>query len=304
MTYWGLSHGHHDAAAVVMVNGKVVCAKRFGRKDITSGDLANLRDTYGFPEKIYLHENKRRDAWRKIKIGDWSRLIPPKLFFPIKPIQGNHHLSHAAAGFYTSGFQDALVVVADAVGELESLAVYKAHTGKINPKPIFVLKYPNSLGLFYSYHTALIGLVPNQDEGKLMEMSRTSRFYDFEDVLDKVHVIPGELIFKCGRDIHKYPSKIVTDPVHQKWIASTTQHVIELYLLALIDHFIKDKHSTNIVFSGGVAYNKLLCGKITDRFRNSKLYVPSHPGDAGSAYGAILQHTHTHITLDNGVMFS
>lgn len=304
MNYWGLSHGHHDAAAVVMVNDKVVCAKRFGRKDITSGDLANLRDTYGFPNRIYLHENKRRDAWRKIKIGDWSRLIPPKLFFPVKPIQGNHHLSHAAAGFYTSGFHDALIVVADAIGELESLAVYRAHTGKINPKPIFTLKYPNSLGLFYSYHTALVGLEPNQDEGKLMEMSKTSRFYDFEDVLDKVHVIPGELIFKCGRDIHKYPSKTVTDPVHQKWIASTTQHVIELYMLALIDHFIKDKPFTNIVFSGGVAYNKLLCGKISDRFRSSKLYVPSHPGDAGSAYGAILQHTHTHITLDNGVMFT
>jgi len=304
MKYWGLSHGHHDAAAVVLENNKILLAKRFGRKDILSGDLANLREIYGVPDKIFLHENKFRDAWRKIKIGDWSRLLTPKMFYPVKPIQGNHHLSHASAGFYTSNFQDALIIVADAIGELESLAVYRAHTGKINPKPLFVLKYPNSLGLFYSYNTALVGMVPNQDENKLMEMSRTSRFYDYEEALDKIIFIPGELIFKCSKDIHKYPSKIVTDPVYQKWIASTTQNILETFMFCLIDHFIKDNLYTNIVFSGGVAYNKLLCSRIMDKFRNIKLYVPSHPGDAGSAYGAILQHIHTHIALHNGVMFN
>lgn len=304
MIYWGLSHGHHDAAAVVMNNDRVICAKRYHRKDITSGDLADLRDTYGIPNKIYLHENKWRDAWRKIKIGDWSRLLPPKLFFPVKPIAGNHHLSHAAAAFYTSGFQDALVVVADAVGELESLAVYNAHQGKINTKPVFTLKYPDSLGLFYSYHTALVGLKPNQDENKLMEMSKTSRFYDYDDVLDKVIMIPDELKFKCPKSIHKYPKQLVTDPVHQKWIASTAQRVLETYMTVLVEKFMDERSHTNIVFTGGVAYNKLLCDKISQIFRNCVLYVPSHPGDAGSAYGAILQHTHRHITLHNGVMFN
>ena len=306
MMYWGLSYGHHDAAAVVMWHNSVVFAKRFYSKDIHSGDLARMRDTYGTPSKIFLHENKWRDAWRKIKIGDWSRLLPPKLFFPVKPIAGNHHLSHAAAAFYTSKFDNALVVVADAIGELESLAVYKASDGKLNTKPLYTLKYPHSLGLFYSYHTALIGLRPNRDESVLMTMSRQSRFYDYDDVLDTIEMSnsqDSEVFFKCKKNLHKYPENIVTDPTTQKWIASTVQNVVESFLTQLIAKYIKDIPQTNIVFSGGVAYNSLSCKRIASRFKGSSLYVPSHPGDAGSAYGAILQHTHTRVQLRNGVMY-
>ena len=304
MIYWGLSYGHHDAAAVVMYGDRVVYAKRFYSKDIHSGDLATIRDTYGMPDKIFVHENKWRDAWRKIKIGDWSRLLPRKMFFPVKPITGNHHLSHAAGAFYTSGFQDALVVVADAIGELESLAVYRAYTGKLNHKPLYTLKYPHSLGLFYSYHTALIGLEPNKDENKLMKMSQQSRFYDYDEVLDTIdmsHSSDYSVYFKCRENLHRYPKEIETDPTAQKWIASTVQNVIESFMMQLIAKYNKDRPLTNIVFSGGLAYNTLLCNKIADKC--SKLYVPSHPGDAGSAYGAILQHTHTHVKLHNGVMY-
>lgn len=310
MICWGLSYGHHDAAAVVLNTDRrygVMHAKRFYSKDITSGDLATLRDTYGMPDRIYVHENKWRDAWRKIKIGDWSRLIPRKMFFPVKPIVGNHHLSHAAAAFYTSPFQDALVIVADAIGELESLAVYRAYTGKLNTKPIYTLKYPHSLGLFYSYHTALIGLQPNKDENKLMMLSKQSRFYDYDEVLDTIemsHSSDYNVYFKCNKNLHKYPKEIVTDPTAQKWIASTAQNVVESYILQLITKYTKDIPETNIVFSGGVAYNTLLCNKIASKFNNFKLYVPSHPGDAGSAYGAILQHTHKHVKLHNGAMYA
>ena len=128
--YWGLSYGHHDAAVVVMQDGKIVFAERAQGKDLKDDVLKSLGFAYP-PNQIYIHENKRRDVWRKVKSGDWSRMIVPRPWMPIAPTYGNHHLSHAAAGYYTSGFEDALIIVADAIGELESLAVYRAQEGKL-----------------------------------------------------------------------------------------------------------------------------------------------------------------------------
>ena len=38
----------------------------------------------------------------------------------------SHHLSHAAAGFQTSPFETAAVVVIDAIGELDTISIYRA----------------------------------------------------------------------------------------------------------------------------------------------------------------------------------
>ena len=230
----------------------------------------------------------------------WRRLITSNPSLPIKPIYGNHHLSHAAAGYYTSGFDHALIVVADAIGELESLAVYTASNYVLNPKPLFVLKYPNSLGLFYSYHTAKVGMVPNRDEGKFMELSKASTQFDYLPVLDTI--VFNDIHFGNSRKLHRYPSEIETDPTIQKWIASTAQRVLDDYFVGLIKHFHVGQK--NLVFTGGVAYNTFVRAAIARRCRNiQSIYVPSHPGDAGSSYGAVLQYTHQHITLDQGQMF-
>lgn len=299
MKNYGFSYGHHDAAVVVMEDSNVVEAIRFYRKDIDTDTVNNLFKTYGKPDNIYLHENKWRVAQRKLFSRDWNDLWPKHPKFPIKPIVGNHHLSHAAAAFYTapSKIEDALVIVADAIGEKESLAVYHAYNNRLDPDPIFVLKYPHSLGLFYSYHTALIGLIPNQDEGLMMKMSSKSIRKGYKPVRETYEVMFDE--FHCTKNLHRYPEKIITDPIERLWIASSAQHVIETYLINLVKVF-KGSHE-NVVFSGGVAYNTHVVTKMLPYCKN--IYVPSHPGDAGSCYGAILQHTHRKIQLPNGVMF-
>lgn len=300
MIYWGLSYGHHDASVTIMEDGqsslcKVVLFKRYYTKDIEQREIDNLTHRYGRPDIIYLHENKWRDAWRKVKSRDWSRIIPRRLKLPVKPIYGNHHLSHAAAAYYTSGFQDALIVVADAIGELESLAVYKARDGRLDNDPIRVLRYPNSVGLFYSYHTALIGLTPNRDEHILMQMSNGSSYVEYKPVWDSVTITSG-LKFICDKNFHHYPTEIVTDPKKQAWIAASTQHVIERYFDKMISHLAGNK-MTNLVFTGGVAFNSKLCTILKVNKYVRDLYVPPWPGDGGSSIGAILQHTHQHVPV-------
>jgi carbamoyltransferase len=300
MIRWGLSYGHHDAAAVIMEGDTIIASKRYGTKDIYVQDIDDLISIAGVPDEIYTHENKLRDALRKVISRDWYRLFPRTLSLPIKPIRGNHHLSHAAAGFYTSKFRDALVVVADAVGEMESLAVYRAHTGRLDTSPVFTLKYPDSVGLFYSYHTAMIGLQPNKDENKLMELSLQSSYKNYPLVANTVDSF-YRLGFKCIQNFHSYPEHIVTDPIEQKWIAATTQHIAESYIINLVKRFT-DNMMSNVVFTGGVAYNSLIKEALIHQHHT--VYVPSHPGDAGSALGAILQHTHQHVELKDGKIFN
>ena len=292
---WGLSYGHHDAAVVVFRDDHLVLAHRARAKDLDNQYLQALEFAYP-PEHVYVHENKKRDLWRKIKTGDWGRLYARKPWLPIKPVYGNHHLSHAAAAYYTSCMDNAIIIVADAIGEQECLAVYHATNGQLNTEPLHVQQYPHSLGLFYSHHAARIGLEPNSQERVMMAMSKLGKPTD-QSVMDSYSVSMPH--FNTKFNMHRYPKDRVINR-QQKWdIAATAQKALEDYLVALYQHF--SVYSTNLVFTGGVAYNSFIVNRL--KAHCIDMYVPSHPGDAGSAYGAILQHTHCHMTLPKNRMY-
>lgn len=284
MKTWGLSYGHHDAASVVFDGFDLIASKRYGKSTLNSGDVNLLINQHGFPDKIIIHENKRRDAWRKIKTGDWTRLLDGWLSLPIKPVYGNHHLSHAAYGYYTSPFRGrTYVIVADAVGELETLGVY-VFNGSDCMK-VYQLNYPNSLGLFYSYHTARLGFTPNKEEHKTMELA-TQRGSIFDsDVRNSIWFDRGIMI--ANHDLHKRPKHedLVNDTQKRIDTAATAQAMLEEYFVQLLETQGITKKD-NIVFVGGVAYNSILVDKL--RARVKQLHVPCYPGDAGSALGCVL----------------
>src|SRR2546423_5740467 len=80
-----------------------------------------------------------------------------------------HHMAHAASAFYLSGFDDALIVVADGMGELESLtaAVGEGDTIRV------LRRYPirQSLGILYSVFTLYLGFEMMMDEYKVMGLA-------------------------------------------------------------------------------------------------------------------------------------
>ena len=73
-----------------------------------------------------------------------------------------HHECHAAAGYYTSSFDDCNILVIDAIGEWETCTIWYAKDGKFEKR--FSQSYPNSLGLWYSAMTQRLGLKPQEDE--------------------------------------------------------------------------------------------------------------------------------------------
>lgn len=82
----------------------------------------------------------------------------------------SHHLSHVASAVYCSGFDEALVIVNDGVGEVASSSlVYVDKTGKMHELVTEVL--PNTLGGFYATITEYLGFKAYVDEGKTMGLA-------------------------------------------------------------------------------------------------------------------------------------
>jgi len=76
-----------------------------------------------------------------------------------------HHVSHAANAYYTSGFDQALIVTLDGYGSGLAGSINTGRDGKI--ERVHGLEYPHSLGTFYESVTSALGFTPSRHEGKI-----------------------------------------------------------------------------------------------------------------------------------------
>ncbi len=199
----GISCFYHDAAAVLIKDGKLLSAaqeERFTRKKhnedfpeeainyclrqagISVGDLAYV----GFYEKSFLKferilvdfiESWPRDykfflkvmpQWLKQKL--WPKtIIRKKLNFSGPIFFAEHHMSHAASSFFTSPFEEAAIITVDGVGEFATTTYGYGTYNKIELRE--EIDYPDSLGLFYSLLTYYLGFKPNSAEYKVMGLA-------------------------------------------------------------------------------------------------------------------------------------
>ena len=130
----GISAGFHDAAATLInSNGEIIFAghsERYSKHKHTkhlNTDLVNdalSHTSYSYNE-IHYYERPWMKFLRQLRTGEGTRLVNLftkdiigrgniELLNPKKIYTHNHHLSHAAAGFQTSPFKEATVVVIDA----------------------------------------------------------------------------------------------------------------------------------------------------------------------------------------------
>ncbi len=81
----------------------------------------------------------------------------------------HHYLAHAASTYYTSGWDEALIVTIDAYGSgcTGIVAVGKKGVIEILNK----VSHINSLGTFYSKITRAFGYTPDRHEGKILGLA-------------------------------------------------------------------------------------------------------------------------------------
>jgi carbamoyltransferase len=198
MRILGVSAGFHDAALTVLHNHKILFAghsERYSKNKhdkVIHEDLQLAALKHGPFDKIVYYEKPHKRQLRKLKSGEpwggaWTVRTELRQTIPFimegttaKTSSVGHHLSHAAAGFQTSPFEEATVVVIDAIGESDTISIYKSHyngaymagqKAKAHYNRVYHQTYPHSIGMFYSAVTKRCGLKPMDEEYITMGMA-------------------------------------------------------------------------------------------------------------------------------------
>jgi carbamoyltransferase len=298
----GVSAGYHDAAvSVVREDGEIVFAGHSERYSKIKNDpelsielvdaAYNFKiDTIAYYERPWMH-NLQQLISRENNFGSLTVHDTLKRHLGANRVKGRtltafpHHLSHAAAGFQTSPFREAAVVVVDAIGELDTISIYQAWYDKNNQaryKKVWGQRYPHSIGLFYSALTKRVGLKPQEEEYITMGMAA----YGDKSLVSKM----GEYAvadyfnaefyenFHIGFDPDKFAGEDNNN------IAAAGQWITERLIQDIMCKAAHLTRSDNLVYGGGVALN-CLANQYLGRYFND-IWIMPNPGDAGSSLGA------------------
>jgi carbamoyltransferase len=256
MIVTGVSHGFHDAAICYLDGKEIVEAHHSERITRVKNDKylhssAQLKGTSVFYEKPF-----KKNVRRYLSGMKWRKA--PKYDHYI-----DHHWSHAAAAYYSRPFpEEPVCVVIDAIGEFDTASIW------YDKEKVWSMKYPRSLGLFYSAITDYVGLKPLEDEYILMGMAAYG-----DNVVDLSYLMDRNLQKGCrSADI----------PHSHTDIAASAQHFIEQEIIKIMTK--ARQYSNYLCYGGGVALNCVVNTKIYPMFDG--MWIFPNPGDAGSSFGA------------------
>ena len=302
MNILGISAGFHDAAATVIDSkGNIVYAGHAERYSKIKNDPNLHQDMFWefsrgrHIDHIAYYETPWKKQLRQLYSGqgiEWDKLTTRQVlkkqlqgFFSNVPVSThNHHLSHAAAGFQTSPFKKATVVVIDAIGEWDTISIWGAHyvDGQAQYHKLWGQKYPHSIGLFYTAMTQEIGLKPMEDEYITMGMAAYGSKQ--ASTLMKMQLVENEHEVTFKENLHAGLSWDWRQHYDIQDIASSAQALCENLIYNVMRRAKDFGWSTNLVYQGGVALNCLANRNLGEYFE--KIWIMPNPGDAGSSLGA------------------
>jgi carbamoyltransferase len=182
--------------------------------------------------------------------------------------------------------------VLDAMGEWESASIWYGEGTSL--KKLWSKSYPDSLGIFYSAFTQLIGYKPVSEEyllqrdsekGNAKRYLKTVRDY-FTGVLDLKYNL------HCG--VLDWPHTIKN--IQDKWdIAAAVQQVFEEQADMVMLKARQLSASRNLVYMGGCAMNSRYNQYLDSQW--DRVWTLPNTGDPSSAIGAALLSLNTRITL-------
>ncbi|MER8072297.1 carbamoyltransferase C-terminal domain-containing protein [Streptomyces sp. NPDC094034] len=299
MRIWGISALSHDAAIAVVEEDRAVFAAHAERYSRLKNDRYLNQDIiddalqFGEPDVIVWYERplikKSRQLWAgqyafAMDLDDLPRRylrrfrIPGRYKFEIV----GHHMSHAASGFYPSGFDEACVITVDAIGEWDCMAV--GTFTREGYRSLRKTRYPNSIGLLYSAFTRRCGFKPNEDEYIVMGLASfgTPRYVDaiYDDLIERRD---GD--YRLKRNVHRGIGDWLPEASPED-LAASIQVVTEEILVDIARWARRVSGLGNLVLMGGVALNCVANSRIARESGFDDFFIMPNPGDAGSSLGA------------------
>ena len=312
----GFRAGYQDVSAVLIDNGKVIAAieeERLSRIKHSAGRLPYLSTlevlkianiTINDVDLIAYHGSTWEDEI-DVRIRQY---FESHFGYCPKIKRYHHHNCHAAASYYSSGFDEALIISMDNSGDGVSLQIATGKNGKIEVLKRF--DRPNSLGLFYSLITQYCGFTKDSDEYKLMGLAaygNKTKFnfdwlinYENGELLlntEYIHTVApkapslhrDEMIFneafaaKVGA-AKRIPAAPIAS-VHKDMAASAQLH-LESLILKIAGHYLNTTGLKKLCTSGGVAINCLMNQRLMNELPIDDLFVQPASTDAGISLGA------------------
>ena len=225
-------------------------------------------------------------------------------FNDIKKINfSEHHLSHAASAFFSSPYDEAIILTLDGVGEWATTTVSLGKNNKIN-----ILKeihFPHSLGLLYSAFTYFLGFKVNSGEYKVMGLAPYGEPKFKDIILNKLIDVKKDGSFKLNMDYFNYATGLTMTnnkfaklfniekrdsedellQIHMD-MAASIQAATEDIVLKIARFLSKEFKLPNLCMAGGVALNCVVNGKILKEGLFKNIWIQPASGDAGAALGA------------------
>lgn len=290
MIIYGINETTHDSALSVIKNGEILFASHSERYSKVKNDwflnqeIINNAFEYGVPDIIAYYENpflkNLRLFFRGGKGGDVPYFKTNSLLKNIPVKYFKHHYSHASAGYFTSKFKNATIVVLDSIGEFNTSSIWLGNDNKI--KKIYSQNYPISFGLFYSAFTKLLGLEPNKEEYIMMGMAGYGNPEKYYNKVNSYFPNTKKQKYNFHKGIYDWDELV--DEQNKFDIAASVQKVYEERMMEFMLYAYKKTKCKNLVFMGGCALNcsaNTLLWKIFDN-----VWIMPNPGDAGSSLGA------------------
>jgi carbamoyltransferase len=336
----GVSALYHDSAACLLRDGDLLAAaeeERFSRRKgderfpraavayclaeagITAAAVncvayydkpvltfSRLLQTYlEYPFQSYASFKRAMPLWIRQKLK-----MPKVIEESIPGFQGDiffsrHHESHAASAFFCSPFEDAAIVIADGVGEWATTSIGEGRGNTI--RLIKEVRFPHSIGLFYSAMTQYLGFEVNFDEYKVMGLAPYGEPTYLDRLLGEVVDLKEDGSIALNLDYFNYTHGLtminerlgahlgrrargkgdLLEQVHMD-IAASVQHITTEAMVRLARTAKKMTGHDRLCMAGGVALNCVANGAIYRKGIFRDIYIQPAAGDAGGAIGAAL----------------
>ncbi len=319
--------GHHDAAAVLVEDGRVVAAieeERLNRvKHSSAFPLRSIRrclekagvaldevDRVGvafsepYANQYYLRRALENSA---IPLASGRSQVAGLLQCEFGVDMADrlrfvgHHQAHLWSAFLPSGFGRGLVVSIDGVGESLSGAVATFEGSEL--RVLRELPVRKSLGFYYREFIAFVGytrfdeykvmgLAPYGEPGRYAEMfAQSYRLLPGGDY----EVARGEALLRlmatAGLAQHARRKGEPFTQEHRDFAAGL-QQALERIVFHVLTHFQAETGARRLCLAGGVAHNCSLNGRIAYSGLFDDVWVQPAAHDAGNALGAALAVLH------------
>lgn len=337
----GISAFFHDSAAALIRNGEIIAAAQEERFTRVKGDAEfplnaveycmhqgginkSDLDYVVFYEKPLVKFERLIETYlsyapsgsqsfrRALPLWAKHRLHLPKQIMNQlgEEFQGqlcfaSHHESHAASAFFPSPFEEAAILIYDAVGEWGTSSIGIGSGNQITLT--HEMRFPHSLGMLYSAFTYYIGFKVNSGEYKLMGLAPYGQPKYVELILNEIADVreDGSLWLNMSYFNYCQGFTMTSEKFHQLFggaprkpesfltqkdmdLAASIQAVCEEVVLRAARHVHQLTGMKNLVMAGGVALNCVANGRVLREGPFVNMWIQPAAGDAGGAVGSAL----------------